>query len=87
MTDPYTMLTISVTFWVVLSIGGWWQGRSWFPFTLMAPIVLIGIGVLVNKFLLGWGNAGVTVLHVALWGVLLYVVVSDIVRRKGEQGT
>jgi len=85
MTGLYTMLVITITFWLVLSVGGWWQKKSWFPFTVIMPIALIVLALAVNKFFPGWGNAAVIFLHVILWLLLVYVFVTDVLTIKNKK--
>lgn len=85
MTNPIVMLSLTISFWLLLTIGAWWQGGSWFPFTVLAPLALIGIALLINKIVPGWGNALVSVLHVVLWIVLIIACIVDWMRSRKKQ--
>ncbi len=82
MTNPVVMFCLVASFWVLMSIGLWWQEKSWFPFTVMAPLLLLGVAVLIDKIAPGWGTRGVSVIHIVLWGMLSFITIGDTVRSR-----
>src|SRR4051812_48602030 len=60
------------TFWLWFTIGAIRARVSWFPFTLVAPLVLSVVAIAINRRP-PWGTALVTAIHAALWLYVLFV--------------
>ena len=80
--NPTVMVLLVASFWIASSFSLWWQERSWFPFTVVAPLILLSLAMITDKFMPGLGTTAIALLHVALWGVYGYVKVDDMMRSK-----
>jgi hypothetical protein len=60
------------TFWMWLTIGAIRAKVSWFPFTLVVPLVLSVVAIAINRWP-PWGTALVTAIHALLWLYVLFL--------------
>lgn len=72
-----TALTVIASFWIMATVSLWWNHRSWFPFTVLAPLVLFTIATGIDRFLPGVGYLLVVCVHGFLWLMLLWFVLGD----------
>lgn len=71
----FTILVVVWSFWIAITIAAAWNGRSWFPFTFLAPLVLSNMGLFINWLLAPWGVIAVLLVHGAIvaHGIRLYM--------------
>jgi len=82
MISTSTMLAVTLTFWITLSVGAWWHGRSWFPFTVVTPGFLIIVGKFCDNLSPSVGTTSLLILHAVLWIVLVWVVIVDAFKKE-----
>jgi len=61
------------SFWIFITIAAIRARRSWFPFTLVAPIVFSLFGIIINRLLPPWGLILIGGAHVIPWLLLFYI--------------
>lgn len=71
------VLLVVWSFWLFLTIGLVWAGRSWFPMTIVPAVLLSLLGVGVNHWLLPWGTIIVAGIHAPLWLVVIWMWLRD----------
>ncbi len=74
-TDFSNLLALGViwTFWLFVTIGLIREEASWFPFTIVVPMVLSVLAIAINRWWLPWGTTLVVAIHAVLWMYALSV--------------
>ncbi len=71
------VLLVVWSFWLSLTLGLMRAGRSWFPMTVVPPILLSLLGLSVDRWLLPWGTILVVAIHAILWLFLIWMWLRD----------
>jgi hypothetical protein len=77
MIDGLIVLTVVLSFWICLTVGMIRGGGSWFPFTIVVPILLLILGIVVNQWLHSLGTIIIVGIHAVLWLLLIWMWVRD----------
>jgi hypothetical protein len=68
---------IVLPFWVLLTVAAVRKRASWFPFTVMAPLVFVLLGTWLDRVQYPVGIVLTGGFHGFLWGLLVYVFVIE----------
>jgi len=77
MADPYISIPVAIGFWSCASIDLCVRRRSWFPFTILAPALLLGVAACIDHFAYRWGTVFIVSVHALLLGLLIYFILTD----------
>lgn len=71
------ILLVIWSFWLFLTIGAIRAGRSWFPMTIVPPILLSLLGISVERWFSPWGTIIVVGIHAPLWLFVIWMWLRD----------
>lgn len=78
-----TVLLATVAgFWLLLTVGLIRARRSWAPMTVVAPLVLLLLGIALNHWVAPWGTIAIGLIHVVLCSILVWMWLTERVRTR-----
>jgi membrane protein YdbS with pleckstrin-like domain len=71
MSGTLILLAITWAFWLILTVGLACDGKSWFPFTVVAPLLLSVIGFTLERWHQHAGVAFAAIVHGAMIALMV----------------